>query len=219
MQTVPCDLDLVFLAITPEQEEEVCRVWVEIFCRQEPVMRTLDVKESDFLPYARARLQAARRHQLSFVIRDKRRGDLIGFRLLTDLAAPPVTLPSGSNVGFLFDCFDEMQEKWTEGAADFREGQWAYSIGVAVCGPFTRRGIAGQIYTRSEEILSEKGFRGLVMHCTNAYTTDICRRLGYREVASRAYAEIQDTAGRFPFKNVPRPHVAMTMFEKRLIRP
>ncbi len=55
------------------------------------------------------------------------------------------------------------------------------------------------------------------MHCTNAYTAEICRQLGYRAVCAVDYATAQDAAGQRPFRDVPPPHCASTLFERRLM--
>lgn len=216
MPDAGADLEMELSPLTQAQEEDVCRIWAEVFCSHEPVTRTLGVSEPEFLPFARACMESARPHRLSFLVTDRRTGELLGFRLLTDVAAPSPALPPGSKLEFLFDCFYRLQEQWAAEQLEFPMGQWAYSIGVSVRPQFTQRGIARQIYRETEELLAQRGFLGLIMHCTNAYTTDICRQLGYREVASLGYDAARDPAGRFPFREVPPPHRAMTLFERRL---
>ncbi|MEI7855999.1 MAG: hypothetical protein WCH85_00680, partial [Methanomicrobiales archaeon] len=69
----------------PEMVKAAALLYTEVFVRDEPTTRWHHIIEEDFLPFARTYVQFCETEGLSFLARDEKSGEVIGFIFCHDL--------------------------------------------------------------------------------------------------------------------------------------
>ncbi|XP_014294544.1 arylalkylamine N-acetyltransferase 1 isoform X2 [Halyomorpha halys] len=85
---------------------------------------------------------------------------------------------------------------------------------VAVDNSWRKRGVAERLVAEAEEESSRKGYKGLEVVCTSAYSSRLMAKRGYEHILRYPYASYTDADGNQVF-NPPPPHDAVNVYIKR----
>nr|XP_039266575.1 uncharacterized protein LOC120342002 [Styela clava]XP_039267435.1 uncharacterized protein LOC120342594 [Styela clava] len=90
-------------------------------------------------------------------------------------------------------------------------------IFVSVNQAYAKRGIATELYRRSELLANQHGCKKLIAICSNSYTRRSTEKIGYKLINEIKYDNyIDEVTGEKPFANMKTPHSTISLVVKTL---
>jgi hypothetical protein len=178
-------------------------VFVESFCRREPITRHLDLPFTAYEPFAAAVLDKAAIEELSTVAVDER-GEVAAFTVAEDLAHPFVPdLACYPRLGPIFDLLDTLSAPFLAGRSFF-EGRIAHVWIVGVAAGHRGEGLSTQVDLACVGAAAMRGFSYAYAEFTSELSERVTNQFPVLQRVNRiAYEAFVDRRGTKPFAGLP----------------
>lgn len=172
--------------------DAAARLYSEVFVRDEPTTRWHRIIEGDFLPFARTYVQFCENEGLSFLAREEKTGEVVGFIFCHDLtmdleALGPEMRDYLSNFDATIQLMTELEEKYLDiGAIVPGTVLHIYQLGIGR--EFRNRSISTTLIRHVLAFAREKGFKKIVTDCTGLQSCRSFEQCGFTRAGSIAYS-------------------------------
>ncbi|MHB8165137.1 MAG: GNAT family N-acetyltransferase [Methanoregula sp.] len=180
------------LPLSLDTVEAAARLYTDVFVRDEPTTRWHRLNEKDFLPFARTYVQFCETEGLSFIARDEKTGDVIGFIFCHDLTMDLDALGPEMR-GFLsqFDAtiqlISALEEKYLD-LESIAPGMAMHVYQLGTRREFRNRSVSTALIHQTCAFARDRGFRKVVADCTGPQSTQSFSQCGFTRAGSIPYA-------------------------------
>jgi len=192
---------LIIVPLTEPDVEQAARLYTEVFLADEPTSHRHALDPALFLPYARFYVRSLVRKDLSFIARDKRTKEVLGFIFCFDLTDNPED-KGASMIAFLAHfreavaMINELEDRHLN-RNEIRAGSVLHVFQIGVARMFRGNGIAQAMIHRVIVHARERGFRQIVTDCTSPASQRTFEQCGFNEVGFSAYVAFSMNGVRF----------------------
>lgn len=195
MTEYSCDL------LTMAGTENAARLYREVFLTDEPTTRRHAPDPELFLPDALRYVRYLAKNGLSFVARDTRTDELMGFIFCFDMAMDP-----GSQGEWMKEylahfpdavaMIDELEDRYFD-CQGFVSGSTLHIFQIGVSRKYRGCKIASSLICRVLDHVRERGFRQAVADCTSATSRRTFERCGFSPSGFLSYEDFSRNGIRF----------------------
>ena len=192
---------LACIPLTEHDADNAARLYTEVFLADEPTTHRHAPDPAMFLPYARLYAGSLAEKNLSFIVRDERTGEPVGFIFCVDLKEDPGG--SGEWMTAFLSHFrdavamiDELEARYLDLAA-IPPGSVLHIFQIGVERKDRGKGIAQAMIRRVLSRARERGFRQVVSDCTGPVSRRSFEECGFHDAGSLSYGEFSLDGIRF----------------------
>jgi len=184
----------VSLSIVPlvnADSEAGAELYTRVFLDDEPTTRCHGLAPARFLPFARCYVRWLVKEDLSFVAKDERTGEVLGFIFCFDFRDDPAQ-DSPMLREFLqqfrhaIAMIDELEARHIR-RDEIEPGSMLHIFQIGVDRKGRRRGIARALLNRVLSHANERGFLQMVADCTNPASRQLFEACGFSEAGFSSY--------------------------------
>jgi len=180
------------IPLSPDIVEAAARLYTEVFVRDEPTTRWHRLIEKDFLPFARTYVQFCETERMSFIARDEKSGDVIGFIFCHDLtmdldALGPEMQEYLSQFDATIQLISALEEKFLY-LASITPGMALHVYQLGIHREYRNHSISTALIRHSCAFARDRGFRTVVADCTGPYSRHSFEQCGFTRAGSIPYA-------------------------------
>ncbi|PKL68412.1 MAG: hypothetical protein CVV30_10905 [Methanomicrobiales archaeon HGW-Methanomicrobiales-1] len=180
------------IPLGPDTVEAAARLYTEVFVRDEPTTRWHRIIEKDFLPFARTYVQFCETEGLSFIARDEKSGDVIGFIFCHDLTMELSALgPEMQGYLSRFDAtiqlISALEEKFLD-VESIAPGMALHVYQLGTRREFRNRSVSTALIRHVVAFARDRGFRTVVADCTGPRSCRSFSQCGFTRAGSIPYA-------------------------------
>ena len=192
---------VVIVPLTEPDVEQAARLYTEVFLADEPTSHRHALDPALFLPYARVYVRSLVRKDLSFIARDKRTKEILGFVFCFDLTDNPED-EGELMVAFLAHfreavaMINELEERHLN-RKEIDDGSVLHVFQIGVHRKFRGNGIAQAMIRRVIDHARKRGFRQVIADCTSPASQRTFEQCGFNEVGFSPYAAFSMNGVRF----------------------
>lgn len=185
-----------------QHTKPVIELFIKSFCHFEPITQHLDVKESEYRPFATEVVEKAIRDGLSTVALDKN-GRLIAFIIVEDIANPfRPHLSHYPSLSPVFELLDELSRPFLEGKT-FKKGKIAHFWIAGVEKEYMGKGLFTELDDTTIRMAADRGFDFAYAEFTNQISEKVTQHFKLIELWNRInYSDFRLDNGMQPFKDV-----------------
>jgi ribosomal protein S18 acetylase RimI-like enzyme len=190
-----------YVPLTESDVEHAARLYTEVFLTDEPTSHHHALDPALFLPYARFYVRSLVRKDLSFIARDERTKEILGFIFCFDLTDNPED-EGASMVAFLAHfreavaMINELEDRHLN-RKEIRAGSMLHVFQIGVHRKFRGNGIGQAMIRRVIDHARKRGFRQVIADCTSPASQRTFERCGFNEVGFSPYAAFSMNGVRF----------------------
>ncbi len=190
-----------YVPLTESDVEQAARLYTEVFLTDEPTSHRHALDPALFLPYARFYVSSLVRKDLSFIARDQRTKEIIGFIFCFDLTENPED-EGISMVAFLAHfreavaMINELEDRYLN-RKEIRSGSVLHVFQIGVHRKFRGKGIAQAMIHRVIVHARKRGFREIIADCTSPASKRTFEQCGFNEVGFSPYVAFSMNSVRF----------------------
>lgn len=175
---------IIILPLAEPDVEEAARLYVEVFLADEPTSHRIAPDPATLLPSAEWYVRSLADRNFSFIARDERSGDLVGFIFCYDLS----------------DDFGQEKARFTALFASFREaivmidelenrypdlsgvspGSVLHAFQGGVGRKYRRAGVFAALVRQAVSCARDRGFWKIIGDCTSSASQEILEQCGFR---------------------------------------
>lgn len=195
--------------------EETIACIVDVFPRDEPMTKAVEITSDEFYPFAEIYCKKAIRERLSLIARDKATGNVIGFLISENLASEPPNGIETINEKFLpiIKLLDGLDENYIE-TLELNERNILRLFMVGVNKHYEGLNLATTLIEENIKLARLKDYSRAIGEATSSVTQHILRdKLGFNEKFTIEYKSYT-YKGKHVFKNVKNTSHCV-LFEKR----
>lgn len=197
----PSSRHLFCAPLTEPDVEEAARLYTEVFLADEPTSHRHALDPALFLPYARFYVRSLVRKDLSFIARDDRTNEIVGFIFCFDLTDDPEK-EGATMVAFLSHfreavaMINELEDRYLD-RSEIYPGSVLHIFQIGVQRKYRRTGVARAMIQRVLTHAQERGFRQVISDCTSTVSQRIFAQSGFCELGSLPYETFSMNGVRF----------------------
>jgi len=182
----------ICIPLSPETVEAAARLYTEVFVRDEPTTRWHRLIEKDFLPFARTYVQFCENEGLSFIARDDKTGEVIGFVFCHDLMMDPDALgPEMRRFLSHFDATIQLISALEEKFLDLKSiapGMALHVYQLGIHREYRNHSVSTALIRHTCAFARDRGFRTVVADCTGPISRRSFEQCGFTRAGSIPYA-------------------------------
>ncbi|MGA2919323.1 N-acetyltransferase family protein [Methanoregula sp.] len=189
------------LPLTESDVDGTARLYNEVFLADEPTTHRRSPDPALFLHYAILYARSLAGKNLSFVARDDRTGEPVGFIFCVDMTDDPKR--EGEWMVELLAYFrevvtmiDELEDRYL-GRAEIAPGSVLHIFQIGVSRQYREHGIAQALIRRVLAHARERGYRQVIADCTNPVSRRSFEQCGFHEAGSLSYEAFSMDGVRF----------------------
>jgi len=192
---------LAIVPLTEPDVEQAARLYTEVFLADEPTSHRHALDPALFLPYARFYVRSLARKDISFIARDKRTKEILGFVFCFDLTDNPEE-EGESMIAFLAHfreavaMLNELEDRHLN-RKEIDVGSVLHVFQIGVHRKFRGNGIAQSMIHRVIAHSRERGFRKIIADCTSLTSKRTFKQCGFNEVGFSPYEAFSMSGVRF----------------------
>ena len=156
--------------------------------------------------------------QFCTIAKDPVNGNVVGCRLVIDESCDLVLTNTFSEQ--VLEIWHGVRKNWKAQEAEHSTpGKWAHLIALCVAPSVRRLGLAKEMYRRTEQLLLDAGYEGLVVECSSAFSLAACISLDFVVHTRISYKDFVFSDGTKKYAVVKPPHEALVLLTKTLRQP
>ena len=177
-----------FALLTYEQLDECVDIMTEIFAKNEPLTRLLDITAQEFAYFAEIFAEKAVREELAVCARDSDSGRMEGFCLSEDLITDPPDGIEGISPKFqpIFGLIEAL-DGWFLQKRDVYPGQYLHIFMTGIARTCRNRAVSTGVVRESLLLARERGYIGALGESTHTLAIRAARRNHFRELHAIDY--------------------------------
>jgi hypothetical protein len=200
-----------------EDVHNAAKCFVSSFQR-EPMVKSLGIKESEFLPFAQTCCSQAIEDGTGLVAIDDITGKMAGFTILQDaLQEMEMNIEEHKNLLPIFEMLGQLQSKYILEKNITMPGEVVVSFVTGVEPEFQGQKVALILFGQSLELAKRKGFKKMITEVTGRLSQNgVRRRYAFTSYASILYKEFLFD-GQYVFGNIEDQTLSCMLMEKCLL--
>lgn len=182
---------VVIVPLTEPDVEQAARLYTEVFLTDEPTSHRHALDPALFLPYARFYVRSLVRKDLSFIARDERTKEILGFIFCFDLTDNPedegeVMVAFLAHFREAVAMINELEDRHLN-RKEIGAGSVLHVFQIGVHRKFRGNGIAQSMIRRVIDHARKRGFRQVIADCTSPASQRTFEQCGFYEVGFSPY--------------------------------
>lgn len=192
---------LAYVPLTESDIEPAARLYSEVFLHDEPTSWRIAPDPAKFFPEAEWYVKSLAGRNLSFIARNERTRDLVGFIFCFDIT-DDFGHEASSFTAFLANfreavaMIDELENRYLD-RSGISPGSVLHAFQGGVSRKYRRSGVMKGLVTRVVSRARERGFRQIVAECTSLASQRVLAQCGFYEQGFSSYDMFVIDGGRF----------------------
>lgn len=188
---LPIQDQVIYVPLTSAESFEAAQIYTDIFLADEPTTIRHGTDSSFFLPYAEMYVQFVARENLSFIARDKKTSEIIGFIFCLDFTSD--IRDEGEQMEQFLNHFkatvvmmDELEDLFLN-HDKIVAGSMLHVFQIGVDKKYRKLGIAKTLINQALNLAHERGFTHVIADCTSFTSTCSFESCGFDMVGKIPY--------------------------------